>query len=140
MLVMEAEVSSRRTRVQYGKAAKRVNERRSTAKQNASITATKSGDTQDTARVEHSAQTRSKQSTSRLDVTQGVQIEPLGRVTRGRSALSPAKPPQPPPKCKLPSTLICYYAAYLFRQHLRKPPATNENGQPLPPHLTQRTK
>lgn len=98
MLVMEAEVPSRRTRAQYGKAAKRLNER--PAKQNASVPATKLGDTQDTGMVEYSVQTRSKQSTSRLGATQSTGTEPLGRATRGRAALSSAKPPQSPPKCK----------------------------------------
>jgi hypothetical protein len=112
---MEAEVSSRRTRVQYGKAAKRVHERRSTAKQNASLPVTKSGDTQDTEKVGHLAQTRSNQSTSRLDATQGAKTEPLGRATRSRAALSPAKSPQSPPKCKLVSIALRHYMAYSFQ-------------------------
>src|SRR5258706_3709482 len=112
---MEAEVSSRRTRVQYGKAAKRVDDRRSTAKQGATLPVTKSGDPQDTEKVGYLAQARPRQTTSRLDATQGAKTEPLGRATRSRAALSPAKSPQSPPKCKIASIAIPHYLAYSFQ-------------------------
>ena len=112
---MEAEISSRRTRVQYGKVGKRVIERRSAAKQNASLPVTKSGDTQATEKVGHLAQTRPNQPTSRLDPTQAAKTEPLGPATRSRAALSPAKSPQSPPKCKLASIAIRHYLAYTFQ-------------------------